>query len=220
MELLTMKNIQPKQTNFQNNRKFTELPITIVTDDEYKVGDNLEMIRQRIEKATLYVHSLFNSIRYSLENLPSFDDQKLEEIVWDTRNVCELGYGVADSILASVSGLTEFQPDDQSESQEIETPNTAPPNLDKFWMDKYTRAGERIERLLASEKVSNEVKNIFEALVNEAANEAGFSFPEPDEIALKLPKIFESLAKSKDPIVVYFNAIETALNHGTTEKDL
>jgi hypothetical protein len=102
----------------KNKYKKTELPITIITDDEHKTGDNLELTRQRIEKATLYIHSLFNSIRYSLENLPSFDDQKLEEVVWDARNVCELGYGVADSILASASCLTEFQPDDKCDESE------------------------------------------------------------------------------------------------------
>ncbi len=118
-----MKNIQPNENNFQKNKYIkTELPITIVTDEEYKQGDNLELTRQRIEKATLYIHSLFNSIRYSLENLPSFDDQKLEEVVWDARNVCEIGYGVADSILASASTLTEFIPD-ETESKRVNQEN-------------------------------------------------------------------------------------------------
>ncbi len=104
----------------------------------------------------------------------------------------------------------------------IDPPITADgdaPNFDKFFADKYRETGERIERVLASHKVSNEVKNILKALVNEAANEAGFSFPETDEIALKLPKIFESLQKSASPFVTYFSAIETALNHGTSKAD-
>ena len=90
----------------------TELPITIVTDDEYKQGDNLEMTRQRIEQAAFYVISLFNTVRYTLENLPDFQERKLEEAVWDARRTCELGYAIADTILASASCLTEFQPDD------------------------------------------------------------------------------------------------------------
>jgi hypothetical protein len=197
----------------KNKYTKTELPITIITDDEHKTGDNLELTRQRIEKATLYIHSLFNSIRYSLENLPSFDDQKLEEVVWDARNVCELGYGVADSILASASCLTEFQPDEKAES-DVETKQPTDAISPDYFTNLYKRTGERIERVLASDNVSKEVKNILEALVNEAANEAGFSFPETDEIALKLPKIFAALGKQKSPFMTYFSAIETVLNHG------
>ena len=43
----------------------TELPITIITDDEYKQGDNLEMTRQRIEKAAMLIGSIFSLLKVS-----------------------------------------------------------------------------------------------------------------------------------------------------------
>jgi hypothetical protein len=214
-----MKNIHAKQNNFQK-RNLTELPITIVTDDEHKSGDNLELTRQRIERAAMYLMSIFNLLKVCAINFEGESESKeMSGFFEDINNHCEIGYGIADSIMASASCLTEFIPDGKAESN-IEIKPTDAPNFDGFFAEKYKQTGERVERVLASETVSKEVKNILEALVNEAANEAGFSFPEPDEIALKLPKIFEALGKSKDSFVVYFNAIETTLNHGTTEKDL
>ena len=213
-----MKTIQPNTNNFQNKRKLTELPITIVTDDEHKTGDNLEMTRQRIEKAAFYLMSILNTVKTcALSFEGETEDKKITRFLYDVTHQCELGYGIADSILASASCLTEFQPDEKAE---IETATATAPDLAKFWTDKYRETGERIEKVLASEKVSNDVKNVLEALVNEVANEAGFSFPEADEIALKLPKIFDRLGKSNSPFVTYFSAIETALTHGANEKNL
>lgn len=88
------------------------------------------------------------------------------------------------------------------------------PNYDEFFTSSYKKTAARLERVLASEKVSPEVKNILEALVAEAAIEAGFSIPDTENIAGKFPKIFESLAKSASPFYVLYHAIETALNHG------
>ena len=96
----------------------TEIPITIITDDEHKTGDQLELTRQQIERASFYTQSLFNSINYSLETLPDFADNKLQAVIEAARHLCEIGYAVADSILASTSNLTEFIPD---EFKEIET---------------------------------------------------------------------------------------------------
>ncbi len=206
-----MKNIHLKQNEFQNNKnRLTELPITIVTDDTHKEGDRLELTRQRIERAALYLMSVFGLLKVAaLSSEGASEIRDLRTFCSDVVNHSDIGYGLADSILSSASCLTEFAPDEKAEIEE-----NAAPDLDKFWTDKYRETGERIERVLASDNVSKEVKNILEALVNEAANEAGFSFPETDEIALKLPKIFAALGKQKSPFVTYFSAIDTALNHG------
>lgn len=205
-----MKNIHLNETNFQKGRKFTELPITIVTDDEHKTGDNLEMTRQRIEKAAMYLMSIFNLIKVCSINFEGQSESaEMSGFFEDINNHCEIGYGIADSVLASSTALTEFQPDE-----------TDAPNFSTTLADKCRETGEKIEKVLASDKVSDEVKNIFEALVNEAADEAEFSFPETDEIALKLPKIFDALGKQNSPFVVYYNAIETSLKHGTNDKNL
>lgn len=200
------------------NRKFTEIPITIVTDDEHKTGDNLELTRQRIERAAMYLMSVFNLLKVSALHFEGQSESKeMAGAFEDFINHSAIGYGIADSILASASCLTEFIPD-ETES-EVETKQPTDAISPEFFTNQYRQTGERIERVLASSKVSNEVKNILEALVNEAANEAGFSFPETDEIALKLPKIFESLQKSESPFYVLYHAIETALNHGTSKTD-
>lgn len=207
-----MNTIQPNANNFQK-RKLTELPITIVTDDEHREGDNLELTRQKIERAAMYLMSVFNLLKVSALHFEGQSESKeMASAFEDFINHSAIGYGIADSILASASCLTEFIPDD--EKSEVETKQPTEAISPEFFINQYRQTGERIERVLASDKVSNEVKNILEALVNEAANEAGFSFPETDEIALKLPKIFGTLAQSKDSFVVYYNAIETALNHG------
>jgi hypothetical protein len=213
-----MKNIHLNKNNFQKNR-LTELPITIVTDDEHKDGDRLELARQRIERAALYLMSVFNVLKTcALASEGQADNKEVATFCGDVMNHCDIGYGISDSILTSASCLTEFQPDETESDVETKQPTDA--ISPDYFTNLYKRTGERIERVLVSDKVSNEVKNILEALVNEAANEAGFSFPETDEIALKLPKIFGALGKSKDSFVVYYNAIETALNHGTNEKEI
>jgi hypothetical protein len=210
-----MKNIQPNANNFQKNR-LTELPVTIVTDDTHKEGDQLELTRQRIEKAALYLMSVFNLLKTcAVSSEGQADNKEVATFCGDVMNHCDIGYGISDSILASASALTEFIPDEKAE---IETA-TAAPDLANFWTDKYRETGERIERVLASEKVSRKVKNILEALVAEAAIEAGFSIPDTEDIAGKFPKIFDRLGKSKSPFVCYYSAIETALNHGTSKTD-
>lgn len=256
----------------------TELPITIVTDDEYKQGDNLENTRQKIERAAIYLKSIFNLLKTCAICVEGQADKpELSGFFEDAINHADIGYGLADSIIVSASCLTEFQPDETTEIK-TESPNFDSlanhiafllnnPDLPEpiyeglqqgitdafnsyidqteindetktaeyiakvlrgfrkvetrsetispeFFTNQYKQTGERIERVLASDNVSNGVKNILEALVNEAANEAGFSFPETDEIALKLPKIFAALGKQKSPFVTYFSAIETTLNHG------
>ncbi len=209
-----MKTIQPNENNFHKNR-LTELPITIITDDTHKDGDRLELGRQRIERAALYLMSVFSLLKVAAlsgEGVEESDIKALRTFCSDVVNHSDIGYGIADSILASASCLTEFQTG-ETES-EVETKQPTEGISPEFFTNQYKRTGERVERVLASDNVSNGVKNILQALVNEAANEAGFSFPESDEIALKLPKIFEKLGKSKSPFVCYYSAIETALNHG------
>ena len=94
------------------------------------------------------------------------------------------------------------------------------PNYDDFFSKKHKQTAARLERVLLSEKVSTEVKNILEALVAEAAIEAGFSIPDFDEIGFKFSKIFDSLYKEGSSFYVLHDAIETALNHGTNDKEI
>ena len=118
-----MKTIQSKQSDFQNKRKLTELLITIVTDDEHKEGDNLEMTRQRIEKAAFYLMSILNTVKTcALSFEGETEDKKIHGFLYDVMHQCEIGCGIADSILASASCLTEFQPDNavEAETQAVE----------------------------------------------------------------------------------------------------
>ncbi len=97
----------------KNKYTKTELPITIVTDDEHKQGDNLELTRQRIEKAAIYLMSVFNLLKVSALHFEGQSESKeMSGFFEDATNTSEIGYGIADSILASASCLTEFIPDE------------------------------------------------------------------------------------------------------------
>ena len=92
----------------------TELPITIITDDEYKQGDNLEMTRQRIEKAAIYLTGVFELMKAAAFHFEGeTDTQKISNAFEVIVLQCDIGYGLADSILAAASCLTEFIPDEK-----------------------------------------------------------------------------------------------------------
>ena len=96
----------------------TELPITIITDDEYKQGDNLEMTRQRIEKAAMLIESIFNILKVSAQTFEGDAETETQNFLWDLMNTCEIGCGLADSIMASASCLTDYQPDETEAQSE------------------------------------------------------------------------------------------------------
>ena len=97
----------------KNKRIKTELPITIITGDDYKQGDNLEMASQRIEKAAMLIESIFNLLRSSAQTFEGQMEKEAQGFLWDLMNTCDIGYGLADSILAAASCLTEFKPDEK-----------------------------------------------------------------------------------------------------------
>jgi hypothetical protein len=84
----------------------TKIPVTIFTGYQHPKGNDLEIARQQIEKAVLYIESLFNLIKLSSEFLEESNDYRMQHYGGDLQHISEIGYGVADSILTSMTVFT------------------------------------------------------------------------------------------------------------------
>ncbi len=85
--------------------KQTFIPVEIKTDYTHESGNEMELARQQIELASLYLHSLFNSIKYLASDLESRVSEKESEHCYDLRNLADIGYAVCNSIFRASSEI-------------------------------------------------------------------------------------------------------------------
>lgn len=108
-----------------NTTKRTELPITVLTDYEYRQDDLLESVRQQIEQSGFHLQTLFNNLKRSALFMETYFTDDAPDTVRgfcnDLMNTSDIGNGLCLNVWRAVSELTEIQMKDGEEETVIST---------------------------------------------------------------------------------------------------
>ena len=134
------------------NTKRTEIPITILTDDQHKQGDVLESVRQQVEQSGFHLQTLFNNLKRSALYMEHYFDNSAPDEVRgfcsDLMNTADIGNCLCMNVWRAVSELTDLQMNAETTS-EVETPVVEKSDAETL--------AEKISYLMRSEDVPSPI---------------------------------------------------------------